>query len=163
MARRLHRTQAMPHLFDALNDLAELALGCASCSIRPPGDAQPAASGMGGLVYLSGESEAMHVGVFASPEHCRSLARCLLGQPLGAELPDSLVRGAMCELAYLLAGGVKRRLLSTGLPTAVGQPSFFDTIAEARHGWQRRTLDVELDAIRATLVCVTQSDRLALL
>jgi hypothetical protein len=156
----------MPHLFDALSDLADLALGCASCNIQAACDSRSSASTlpcMGGLVYLSGETEAMHVGVFAAPDHCRSLARCLLGQRAGSELPDMLVRGAMCELAYLLAGGVKRRLLSIGMPTAVGQPSFFDTIAEARHGWQRRTLDVELDAIRATLVCVTRTDRLALL
>ena len=157
----------MPHLFDALSDLAELALGCASCNGQEPRDSQPPSGCtpqcMGGLVYLSGETDAMHVGVFASPDHCRSLARCLLGQPVGSELPDSLVRGAMCELAYLLAGGVKRRLLSIGLATAVGQPSFFEGIAEVRHGWQRRTMDVELDAIRATLVCVTRTDRLALL
>ncbi len=161
----------MPHLFDALNDLADLALGCANCNVEKPNDSQSSSDApapcMGGLVHLSGEvsgkTETMHVGVFASPEHCHALARCLLGKKGSSQLPDSLVRGAMCELAYLLAGGVKRRLLSLGLQTAVGQPSFFETIADARHGWQRRTLDVRLDAIRATLVCVTRTDRLALL
>ncbi len=154
----------MPHLFDALTDLAELALGCASCKVEGPSDAQPpACSRRGGLVYLSGKTEALQVGVFASPDDCHVLARRLLGQPASSQLPDALVKGAMCQLSYLLAGGVKRRLQRVGLPTAVGHPSFFEGIAEAGLGWQRRTLDVKLDAIRATLVSVTRIDRLALL
>ena len=52
---------AMAHLFDALCDLAELALGCNSCKSRPPETTLLQLPRMGGLVYLYGEHVAIHV------------------------------------------------------------------------------------------------------
>ncbi len=93
--------------------------------------------------------------MLATPQDCRALAERLLGKPACGSFPDSIVRGAMCELAYLLAGGVKRRLVAVG-PISVGQPSFLAGSVEAKAGWQVETMEVELDSIAATLVCVTR-------
>jgi hypothetical protein len=150
----------MSLLFEAMRDLAELALGCKSCQ---PGaaagfeDLSRSEGYMGGLVYLSSGTTALHVGVLATRKDCSRLAGRLLGQVGNAHLPVSLVRGAMCELAYLLAGGVKRRLNVAGA-LSVGQPAFFSGAVERRAGWNTRTTHVELDAIRATLVSVAASD-----
>lgn len=114
---------------------------------------------MGGLVRLSGTSTALHVGLLATPAHCSVLARRLLGQVADTNLPESLVRGAMCELAYLLAGGVKRRL-RFATPLSVGQPAFFRGAVEHRAGWETRLQKVELDAMSATLVSVAPSQSL---
>jgi hypothetical protein len=149
----------MPQLFAALCDLAELALGCKTCKTRPSqAPIEPSrAEHIGGLVQLSSKGEALEVGVLATPEDCRALAERLLGRPACGAFPDSIVRGAMCELAYLLAGGVKRRMTGSGMgPISVGQPSFFAGGVAAKDGWRVRTTDVELDTIRATLVCVVR-------
>jgi len=148
----------MPLLFDALRDLSELALGCKLCCSgitvsHSLADSPP----MGGLVYLSNPNASLQVGVLASPAHCSLLAARLLGQNANADLPGSLVRGAMCELSYLLAGGVKRRLGFMGA-LSVGQPSFFEGVLEPRVGWVTRMTPVMLDAMRATLVSVTRAE-----
>ena len=99
----------MPYLFDALCDLAELVLGCSACRrVSPRAEPPPEPSGtpMGGLVYLWSGSDALHVGVLAAPRACQALASRLLGKP-DLALTQLVVRGAMCELAYLLAGGVR--------------------------------------------------------
>lgn len=156
----------MSLLFEALRDLADMALGCKSCKAGPS-EAVSEPNGLGGafrggLVHLSGGTTALHVGVLATPKDCSRLAGRLLGQVGRAHLPESLVRGAMCELAYLLAGGVKRRLTFAG-PLSVGQPAYFAGVVERRVGWDTRMIRVELDAMRATLISVARSDIGALL
>jgi len=151
----------MSLLFEALRDLADMALGCKSCKASRSEELGALggleSSCMGGLVYLSGGTTALHVGVLATPKDCSRLAGRLLGQVGDAHLPDSLVRGAMCELAYLLAGGVKRRLSFAGA-LSVGQPAYFAGAVERRVGWDTRMTHVELDAMRATLISVARSD-----
>ena len=115
---------------------------------------------MGGLVYLWGDSAALHVGVLAAPRDCNALAGRLLGKPADVALSHLVVRGAMCELAYLLAGGVKRRLFA-GDEVSVGQPCFLEGTIQPRLGWQIQAIDVELDDIPATLVCMTRSEAAA--
>jgi hypothetical protein len=146
----------MPYLFDALCDLAELALGCQSCKTRPPSDVAPDEARLGGLVYLTGDQLALHVGVVATPADCRVLAGRLLGKG-GANLSRLEVKGAMCELAYLLAGGVRRRLSSSGTIT-VGHPSLLEGRLEPWPGWLVRTTEVEVDGTQASLIALTQAD-----
>ena len=110
---------------------------------------------MGGLVYLWGDSTALHVGVLAPPRACQVLARRLLGKPEGVALSHLVVRGAMCELAYLLAGRLKRRFGGDSL--SVGQPCFLEGTIQPRLGWQVEETAVDLDGIPATLVCMTRS------
>ena len=155
----------MSLLFDALRDLAELALGSRSC--RTLGEDGPEelteyASAMGGLVLVSGAGAALHVGVLAAPGDCARLARRLLGQPTSGHFPPSIVRGAMCELAYLLGGGVKRRLNQVG-ELSVGSPEFFEGAVRPHSGWVTRLTHVDIDQIRATLVSVARRDSATLL
>jgi hypothetical protein len=146
----------MLHLFDALRDLAELTLGCSARRRMGEGVPDPVGAQMGGLVYLWSESAALHVGVLAAPLACQVLAGRLLGKPEEMTLSHPLVRGAMCELAYLLAGGVKRRLAGCGA-LSVGQPCFLEGTIQPRPGWQVEATEVELDGIPATLVCMTRA------
>lgn len=156
----------MSLLLAALADLAELALGCSNCraglrqTLQAP--SLPAGLGAGGVVDLSSPSAALRVGVSATPADCEQLARRLLGQRSADAMSLQLVRGAMCELAYLLAGGVKRRLAGWG-PLTVGQPVYFEGSLTPRSGWDTRTTVVELDGIRATLLGVARSDLSVLL
>lgn len=155
----------MSLLFDALRDLAELALGCSNCrtlDADEPGPGLSAAPPMGGLVLVSGASAALRVGVLATPVECARLAQRLLGQPASGHFPPSIVRGAMCELAYLLGGGVKRRLNQVG-ELSVGPPAFFEGAVELHNGWVTSFTHVDLDHIRATLVSVARRDSTELL
>jgi hypothetical protein len=151
-------------IVEAFSDLAELALGCHSCRSTSGAEAEVDADGSlsGGIVCLSGEGSAIKVGVLAPPEACRALARRLLGTPASGSFPDSIVRGAMCELSYLLAGGVRRRLQHTRA-MSVGQPRFLDGAVQPKVGWCLHTAEIELDAIPATLVCLVRDDTLELL
>lgn|SRR5690349_3965341 len=156
----------MSLLFDALRDLAELALGCRSCRAldsETAGESLPEQTlPMGGLVLVSGASAALHVGVLAAPGDCARLAQRLLGQPASGHFPPSIVRGAMCELAYLLGGGVKRRLNQVG-ELSVGPPQFFEGPVEPHNGWVTSLTRVDIDHIRATLVSVARHDSAELL
>lgn len=145
----------MRHVFDALCDLADLALGCKSCRLRREHESLERLTQMGGMVYLWNESVAVHVGVVAEAKHCSDLARRLLGKPQAAALPEGIVRGAMCELAYLLGGGVRRRLRAGVV--SVGQPSFIEGVVEARGGWRVESTSVVLDDIPATLLAMTRA------
>lgn len=158
VARRLQRGLAdMAHLFDALCDLAELALGCQSCKSRPPEVTALQLPRMGGLVYLSGDNVAMHVGVLSSDAGCRFLSGRLLGKEDLLDLSAPVIRGAMCELAYLLGGGVRRRLYAAGAVT-VGQPCFLEGTVQPRVGWRAQSIDVELDGHGATLIALLRTD-----
>jgi hypothetical protein len=145
----------MPYLFDALCDLAELALGCQSCKTRPPSEVAPREMRLGGLVYLSGSGVALHVGVMAAPDHCRVLAGRLLGRSLD-ELSDDLVNGAIRELAYLVAGGVRRRLRGGG-KVSVGQPCLVEGNVDVWPGWLAQTTEAELDGIPLTLIWLSET------
>ena len=147
----------MAQLFDALCDLAELALGVQSCKSRPPQAAALQVPRMGGLVYLYGDRLAMHVGVLASDASCRFLAGRLLGKEDVLDLSAPVIRGAMCELAYLLGGGVRRRLHATG-SISVGQPCFLEGTVQPRVGWRTQSIEVELDGNAATLVSLVRTD-----
>ena len=156
----------MSLLFDSLRDLAELALGCTDCRTRSEASVGPSlpppARKMGGFVYLSSPNAALEVGVLAAPRDCMLLAARLLGQSSKTNLPESLVRGAMCELAYLLAGGVKRRLTAAEA-LSVGQPMFFNGDLPTQVESPAQLIHVELDGIRATLVSVARTESARLL
>jgi hypothetical protein len=147
----------MAHLFDALCDLAELALGCNSCKSRPPETTALKLPRMGGLVYLYGDRVAIHVGVLASDAGCRFLTGRLLGKSDPLDLSAPVIRGAMCELAYLLGGGVRRRLHGSGV-ISVGQPCFLEGTVQPRVGWRTQSIEVELDGNAATLVSLVRTD-----
>jgi hypothetical protein len=152
----------MPRLYKAWRDISELALGTRSCRLLASGSdvaaflAEPPQS-WGGIVQLSAGDVSVHVGVLAKPEDCPTLARSLLGERIGDVPGETTVRGAMCELAYLLAGGVRRRLSVFG-DVSVGQPTFIEGRFEARDGWRLHESYVELDGIALTLMCATRSD-----
>lgn len=151
----------MAHLFDALCDLAELALGCESCKSRPPEDSALQLPRMGGLVYLCGERVALHVGVLSSDAGCRFLTGRLLGKADVLDLSAPVIRGAMCELAYLLGGGVRRRMHGAGL-ISVGQPCFLEGTVQPRVGWRAQSIEVELDGNGATLIALMRTDSASL-
>lgn len=152
----------MPHLYEAWRDISELALGTRNCRLLASGSdvsafLAEAPQSWGGVVQLSAGDVSVHVGVLARPEDCPTLTRSLLGDRI-TELPgETAVRGAMCELAYLLAGGVRRRLSTFG-NVSVGQPSFIEGRFETRVGWRLHESYVELDGIALTLMCATRSD-----
>lgn len=146
----------MQQLFQALCDIADLALGCDHCQRGTEQDASSVGGLGGGIVYLWSPRTELHVGVLAAPQGRRALAGRLLGKSSADELSESMVRGAMCELAYLLAGGVRRRLLGAGA-VSVGSPSFLEGTVQPPFGWTVQVTPVMLDDVEATLVSVTRN------
>jgi hypothetical protein len=144
-------------LYAALCDLAELVLNC-SCTKLPKAEVSLRADvpQIGGAVDLSSTTASLRVGVLAEPHDCRALAQRLLGGS-AEEHSDATVRGAMCELAYLLAGGVKRRLAYAG-SFSVGAPYRLDGTMPTKAGWMVHTSVVKLDSISATLLWAARDE-----
>ncbi len=151
----------MPTLFQALCDISELALGARSCRLLASGDGSVrslvAADCQGGVTHLKGPVVSLHVGVLASPRDCGELTRRLLGARGEKPPSDAVVRGAMCELAYLLGGGVRRRLQSFGT-VSVGQPTVMEGRMDMGPGWRLKELTADVDGIALTLQCATRND-----
>lgn len=151
----------MPQLFEALCDISDLALAARSCRLLASGDGTlrslVAPDSRGGVTHLRGPVVSLHVGVLASPEDCRTATQRLLGTRSGDGPSEGVVRGAMCELSYLLAGGVRRRLQGFG-NVSVGQPSFMAGRMEPRSGWRLKEMTADVDGIVLTLLCATRND-----
>lgn len=147
----------MPYLFEALRDISDLALGASQCRLLEAVEANLSAACFGAITHLRGPIVSAHIGVLASPESCRAVTVRLLGVAPGRAPTEQVVRGAMAELSYLLAGGVRRRLGSFG-SVSVGQPTFLAGRVEERPGWRLKELQAEVDGIGLTLVCATRND-----
>lgn len=80
----------------------------------------------GALVSVAAASRAMNVGIFMTPEVGQALSKYFVGlEPDDDDLPLTDVADALCELANVLVG-VMKRLLAADHPFTVGLPLFFD-------------------------------------
>jgi hypothetical protein len=86
-------------------------------------------SGHGAYLALVADDEPIQLGLLAEPAGCQALAKALLGMAPGDDdLEPSDVSDAMCEIANIVAGGLKRRVgervrITLGLPIFVaGHP-----------------------------------------
>lgn len=121
-------------LSDCLDALSESASEVAStvlggATFEALGQDSSYGSGHGAYLGLVADEEPIQVGLLVDPAGCQVLSKALLGMEPGDEdLPSSDVSDAMCEIANILVGGLKRRVgermrITLGLPIFVaGHP-----------------------------------------
>jgi Chemotaxis phosphatase CheX len=83
-------------------------------------------SGLGSYVPLLAPGLSLHIGLVADGEHCTELARALLGLSPEEDASQDDVTDAIGEIANMLGGGVKTRLISREPKLQLGLPIFID-------------------------------------
>ena len=82
----------------------------------------------GAYIAILGAHDSVHLGLTASPAHCRALARGLLGLRQAEPLSDKDVIDGVSEVMNILAGKVKSQMtghdgqLRLGLPLFIAMP-----------------------------------------
>jgi hypothetical protein len=117
-----HQATCLEALREAVAEVAATVLGGLPVA---PADAgvDPGAS-HGAYLALVAEDEPIQVALLAAGPGCQVLSKTLLGMDVAdADLPDSDVSDAMCEIINIVAGGLKRRV-SGGLKVTLGLPLF---------------------------------------
>jgi len=147
----VHAEAWMQAMHDSVAEVVSVALGVENGA--PSARRAPLPPGLAGA-YLPVFSAlgAVQIGVIADAGGCQRLARALLG--LSEEEPDlepSEVRDAVCEIANLVAGGIKRRVpASAGLE--LGLPLFIEGSVSPADHIEVLACDIELAPMRALTV-----------
>ncbi len=114
-------------LVEATNETSDQFLSLGNISVIATTDSLPEMA-TAGFVSLVGDSTAVQVGIAASAGGCQLLAKSLMGMTDEDEdLPHNDVIDALGELANIVAGGVKQRMVDQGESTMVlGLPLVLD-------------------------------------
>jgi Chemotaxis phosphatase CheX len=112
-------------LVGAAEEIASSALG--GLSVEPGEEPERGVDG-GALISLLVGDEAAQTGLVADRAACQVLGKLLLGMdPSDEDLSPGDLGDALCELANMLAGGLKRRLAGE-LPVKLGLPLSFQGV-----------------------------------
>jgi len=111
-------------LEQAAIEVGELALGFEGCAVISREVTAPKGVSGAYLPLFGGSGESLYIGWLASRESSQALARGLLGLTANEELPPDDIADAMGEVVNILAGGLKRRILSSVHPLALGLPIY---------------------------------------
>ena len=111
-------------LIESAHELATTTLGFTKDEVVVKDHGSPLTSA-GSYVALIGDDTSIQIGIASTVDACDKLARALLMMPPEDELSTSDLADALGEIANVLAGGVKRRMvhrdtsLKLGLPVVV--------------------------------------------
>ena len=108
----------------AVDDLARLSL---RFDPRPLPEEIDNGSRPGAYIAILGEQDSVHLGLTASPGHCRALARGLLGMRHDDALSDKDVVDGVSEVMNILAGKVKSHMTGRDGQLRLGLPMFIAT------------------------------------
>jgi CheY-specific phosphatase CheX len=94
----------------------------------------------GCCVALVGEAGSLQIGFASHPAGCQTFAKILFAS--NEVLPEEDVSDALGEIANIIAGGVKKRMVSGQPPLAIGLPIVME--GHIRLTERQRILDVEV-------------------
>lgn len=108
----------------ATNEVAQASLACEGIHLKGHDPATPEHP-VGAYIPLIAGDDALHLGILASAEGCRSLSNALLGtEEGGEELPEGDVVDAVAEIANMIAGCMQRKLADEIPVVELGIPIF---------------------------------------
>jgi hypothetical protein len=110
---------------DTAVELGTGVLGYENSAELPPASTT-VPSGLGSYVPLLGPGFSMHIGLVANEQGCADLARALLGLAADEPATQDDVIDAVGEIANLLGGGVKKRLIDREPKLQMGLPLFIN-------------------------------------
>lgn len=118
-----------------------------------------AATDVGSYVALVGEGASAQVGLAASIDTCRMLARQMFVMDVAEELADGDLCDAIGEIANLLAGTTKHLLQERGAGLVLGLPLFVQGRVIASQRQEVGSLTVRIGAAVASLVVLRSKPR----
>lgn len=132
-------------------EIATTALGAADVVLEDPVPHFP--TGMAGaFIALVGDVANIQVGLVASPMDCDLVARMLLMADFEDEISGDDTIDAVSELANILGGGVKSRMIDTDPSLRLGLPLFSWGDLQPSQGAETWSVGMEFSGVKAYLL-----------
>ena len=136
---------------DSMDELATCTLRLGGATVEPCGAAVPRGL-VGAYVGLVGDTAALQLGVVADHATCAALARALLCMEAEEQLSDEDMADAMNEVANIVGGGVKRRMVDIDPSLKLGLPVFINGFVQPTHALETAAATVALGPYDAHLL-----------
>jgi hypothetical protein len=148
---------------DWLTSLEEAATEVAGSTLRfdgTPGKAEPSEERPGAYIALMNETHSIHLGLNATPDGCRRLARGFLGLRSDQPVDEKDVADGVREVMNIVAGKVKSKMSGKSGVLQLGLPMFLAHPSHAGEGAESAAAEVKLGEVDCRLV-VYRSKRAA--
>jgi hypothetical protein len=165
MSETIDLREWMVYFREATSEVASSALKFEGPRPAPRGKGAPMDVGdnkprPGGFISLLSDSAALRLGITATLEGCRTLARSLLGLHPTQPVSDREVGDAVSELMNIIAGRVKSRVSERDASIQLGLPMFIESRVQETGSMERQAADIQLGPVDCTLL-VYRSKRAA--
>jgi hypothetical protein len=106
----------------------------------------------GAYIAIMAEGASVHLGLTATAEGCRALARSLLGLHPTQDLTDQETGDAVSELMNIIAGKVKSRVSERDQTLRLGLPMFIQGRIQETGSMERQAAEVEVGPVTCHLL-----------
>lgn len=137
---------------DSAVELGSTALGFDQS--EQTGQSQSLPVGLGSYVPMLAPGVSMHIGLVANHDGCVDLARALLGMGPDEATSEDDITDAIGEIANMLGGGVKNRLVAREPKLQLGLPIFIDGKIQAGAHAETAVGNVSLGTIPVTVLVI---------
>jgi hypothetical protein len=113
----------------------------------PDGEPRP-----GAYIAILSEGSSVHLGITASREGCRAMARSLLGLHPTQDVSDQETGDAVSELMNIIAGKVKSRVSERDHTLQLGLPMFVQGRIQETGSMERQAAELEVGPVTCHLL-----------
>jgi len=106
----------------------------------------------GAYIAIMAEGASVHLGLTATAEGCRALARSLLGLHPTHEISDQETGDAVSELMNIIAGKVKSRVSERDQLLRLGLPMFIQGRIQETGSMERQAAEIEVGPVPCLLL-----------
>ncbi len=106
----------------------------------------------GAYIAILSEGSSVHLGITATAEGCRAMARSLLGLHPTHDVSDQETGDAVSELMNIIAGKVKSRISERDQTLRLGLPMFVQGRIQETGSMERQAADIELGPVSCQLL-----------
>ena len=142
----------------SLEELATGMLGFDGSSITGMEDTLPDKI-KGAHVAMISMTDSLNIGLFADDEECTALAKALLCMEEDEEISEEDIIDSMGEIANIIAGGVKRRMVDDIPTIKIGLPVFFSGHMAPGKNTDSSVVNVMIGPIAARLFLIIDANK----
>ena len=106
----------------------------------------------GAYISILSEGASMHLGITATSEGCRTLARSLLGLHSTKDVTDQETGDAVSELMNIIAGKVKSRVSERDHTLRLGLPMFIQGRIQETGSMERQASEIQVGPVTCQLL-----------
>ena len=106
----------------------------------------------GAYIAILGEGGSMHLGITATAEGCRTLARSLLGYHPTQDITDQESGDSVSELMNIIAGKVKSRVSERDHTLRLGLPMFIQGRIQETGSMERQASEIQVGPVTCQLL-----------